>query len=289
MAQGQTPCKNCGFAVYEEDTQTGCYLGVIDKFRAVGTEIIEAYDHEKEFFVIDRKCLFGRNKKWVADYCSECPDDILKRIRAEIAIKLEVCVYVDEHTTQNEIVETVDALNEQALKPTSLVFLQHPDSTIKEADYNNVVTTSIPWSISFHIEMDATEGGYGEHVDRNRCFDLRIKTVNDSRRKSVITYYMLINAGYQLPPKYISKIDDMINGELRQLVFVKPVDEHDNGLVVQKATHMMIGGNKERPIMDKIRDRIENEQEQESEDDEECKTQPTTPTEQLITEGSCLL
>lgn len=51
-----TSCKLCHFAKYEGITQTGCMLGRIDKFRN-HSEVIEAYDHDKEFYVIkDRLC-----------------------------------------------------------------------------------------------------------------------------------------------------------------------------------------------------------------------------------------
>lgn len=55
-----TPCKKCVFADYTENTQTGCFLGLIDNYRHTDfIEIIEAYDREKEFFIVSGKKCFG--------------------------------------------------------------------------------------------------------------------------------------------------------------------------------------------------------------------------------------
>ena len=48
----ETSCKECIFAVYENDTQVGCFANRIEKFKEA-KEIIEAYDDEKEFYVRD--------------------------------------------------------------------------------------------------------------------------------------------------------------------------------------------------------------------------------------------
>ena len=49
-----TSCKDCKFAIYNEATQTGCQADQIERF---GEEnIVEAYDKDKEFYVIKTVC-----------------------------------------------------------------------------------------------------------------------------------------------------------------------------------------------------------------------------------------
>ena len=51
--EAETICRDCAFAVYDEDSQTGCSIGKLDKFEEQGAEIIEVYDEtNKEFFVV---------------------------------------------------------------------------------------------------------------------------------------------------------------------------------------------------------------------------------------------
>lgn len=60
-----TSCKNCVFAIYDQKTQTGCELNYIDGFKNNQEEIIEVYDDELEFFVINnKKCLGYRELSW---------------------------------------------------------------------------------------------------------------------------------------------------------------------------------------------------------------------------------
>lgn len=58
----KTSCKNCCFAIYENITQTGCELGRVDRFRSVN-KVVEAYDNDKEFYVIQDFCNCYRSNK----------------------------------------------------------------------------------------------------------------------------------------------------------------------------------------------------------------------------------
>lgn len=60
-----TACKNCVFAIYNKQTQSGCELNYIDDFKKNNEEIIEVYDNDLEFFVINnKKCLGYRELSW---------------------------------------------------------------------------------------------------------------------------------------------------------------------------------------------------------------------------------
>lgn len=62
----RTSCKNCVFAEYKDNTQISCIHGRIDKFKNLSTDdfsyVTEAYDDEKEFFVVNRLCTLYRDK-----------------------------------------------------------------------------------------------------------------------------------------------------------------------------------------------------------------------------------
>lgn len=51
-----TSCEKCAFAKYDQITQTDCLLGLIDKYRKTShIEILEAYNDDKEFFIVNNK------------------------------------------------------------------------------------------------------------------------------------------------------------------------------------------------------------------------------------------
>lgn len=57
----QTNCKDCLFAIYNDKTQVSCAANRITLF---GDDAIEAYDDEKEFYVINRFCNYYRKTTW---------------------------------------------------------------------------------------------------------------------------------------------------------------------------------------------------------------------------------
>lgn len=64
-----TPCKQCVFATYDNITQIGCALNYLDKYRFNNIDILEAYDEDKEFYVINgKKCLGYRENKWFEQF-----------------------------------------------------------------------------------------------------------------------------------------------------------------------------------------------------------------------------
>lgn len=61
----KTSCKDCIFSVYDKDTQIGCLANRIETFKNIDQDlVIEAYDNEKEFFVINRFCNYYKDKSW---------------------------------------------------------------------------------------------------------------------------------------------------------------------------------------------------------------------------------
>ena len=51
----ETSCKDCKFAIYEGKTQTGCEAGRAEIYMEKGMAL-EAYDKDKEFYVINTLC-----------------------------------------------------------------------------------------------------------------------------------------------------------------------------------------------------------------------------------------
>lgn len=61
-----TACKQCVFAKYENKTQVDCYLDYISKFKDKNLNILEVYDEDKEFYVInDKRCIGYKNENWL--------------------------------------------------------------------------------------------------------------------------------------------------------------------------------------------------------------------------------
>ena len=95
----QTACKNCVFAVYDGDTQVDCSMGRISKYQDLGM-VIDAYDEEKEFYVINGICNVVRQSNWnhgVVD---------ATKARQEVRPKFKVFVNAS-HMTESHVADVV--------------------------------------------------------------------------------------------------------------------------------------------------------------------------------------
>lgn len=54
-----TACKKCVFAVYDKDTQTSCALSYIKQYQKNEVEVLEAYDEESKFYIVNKKKCIG--------------------------------------------------------------------------------------------------------------------------------------------------------------------------------------------------------------------------------------
>jgi len=100
----QTSCKNCTFAVYNELTQTGCSADRIDKFDK--SDIIEAYDNEKEFYVINKFCNLYRPLSWNGGVSN------LEKATAESALDFDVMVDCNNISEpfKNYLIDTIPSI-----------------------------------------------------------------------------------------------------------------------------------------------------------------------------------
>lgn len=100
----KTNCKNCQCAIYEGNTQTGC---AFDRIKGFGDGVIEAYDDEKEFYVIKRFCNYYRSPKWNDGKLD------LEKIKHESAVSFDVIIVCDDLTEESDVNNILDTIRKQ--------------------------------------------------------------------------------------------------------------------------------------------------------------------------------
>jgi hypothetical protein len=158
-----TACKNCVFAQFESKTQTGCELGYIEKFKDHDTEILEVYDEELEFYVINHKRCLGYRE-----------ESFYKSVGLENASLEEKKQYFIDHNHINYVLviylknlESDLALIEKELarckyKPQKLILIRYADDVnVFSFDVlNNFLKqtnlSSTPWRIQTMEDKDDT-------------------------------------------------------------------------------------------------------------------------------------
>lgn len=223
----ETPCKDCVFATYLENTQNGCQLGRIEKFLARG-EAREVYDEDKEFYVVNRKCSTNRHKDspWPAEAKQE---DWAAKVRKEIALTLDVIVVFTNHVFE-DAERTIESLTKQTLPPHHVWFvinqdLAGPEQRIGPGRLISLLKeTNLSWNVNQITLPDRTV---------EDCVDMVVPNCESY-------FYAIVPPGLELRPEFISDIDKLINDDLERftVLFDEPFT------VIQTEAHKYVGGNK---------------------------------------------
>ena len=99
-AEATTSCKECVFAKFEEGTQTSCLTGRLDKFLELDN-VVEAYDNDKEFYVITRVCGGFRTQEW-SDRLLDSHEHRINQLELETGLKFSVMIDIDELTEEGK-------------------------------------------------------------------------------------------------------------------------------------------------------------------------------------------
>ena len=236
----QTSCKDCIFAEYNNNTQTGCKFNRIEQFKNNGTKIVEAYDDDKEFFVIDRFCNYCRNDQWMKDNVNgQTAEQVVKN---EAKIQVDVLVYIHAGNYIQSIQQTIDSLNQQFMLPKSITLVNN-NSTIKNHDLVLLMrnqTNQYSWRVEQIVE---------ENCKKLRAIDLSVK-------KCKGTYYIVIDAGSILRENFIYQINQMINEQLLKISLI--IGNGHSPSVTQTRLHKILAGNKgSKTVIEKIKELAE--------------------------------
>jgi hypothetical protein len=160
-----TNCKNCVFAVYNINTQTGCHLDYLNKYKNIGSEILEVYDENKEFYVInDKKCLGYRENSWFNqfDLAHATLEDKIAKFKELNHISYCVGIDLRNIKTINQLELIIEEINNSNILPKKIVVFRFPKHA-KTFSYDNVrsvlskVSKSIKWRIQSMLDQEEPE------------------------------------------------------------------------------------------------------------------------------------
>lgn len=122
-----TPCKNCVFAKYDKNTQIDCHLDYISLYRKKNVEILEAYDEQKEFYVINnKKCIGYRENSWfekrnLGDLSIE---EKVKKFREKNFLHYLLTVDL-KNFSKEDLFILAEELKHLSIQPRKIIFIRH--------------------------------------------------------------------------------------------------------------------------------------------------------------------
>lgn len=245
MEKTQTLCKDCIFAVYnnENTQQVDCKLGRLEKYRELGC-LVDAKEKEtgRMSYVIDnRVCMACRNHKWLEmkEYADAPEDEWESLVKKEMAIQYQAIVFYD--STEEDLKKTVLSLANQSIKPKKIIIVSRAGigETAKFVEWLAPSLDDENQPIEWKVQniLNPT-------FSNEECIDL-IQSVGPRQ------YYSVFNSGLEIPPDIFSQVNELITEEMLQFAMISPNSSGD-GAIVPSFVHKYYSGNSEKLLKNKI-------------------------------------
>jgi hypothetical protein len=145
-----TPCKNCVFAEFNNNTQIDCHLKYIDKYKNKNVSILEAYDDEKEFYIINgKKCLGYRENKWFKQFdLQDAPvEDKINKFLETNTLDYLLTINL-KNITLDQLDIMLKQISECEIQPKKLILIRYVDND-KSLQYTNIEELLQKYSVKY--------------------------------------------------------------------------------------------------------------------------------------------
>lgn len=252
MHKFQTVCKHCVFAqgkynennewtnfTQEKDLTKACKLDLLKKY---GEKYELKYDRDENgdwfYTVEDGICVFQRPPIWAKNKKEEELGNIA---REEIRLKPDVLVYVGSDFSLDDILVTLNSLNNAKLSPSKVYIVNNSEK--RPSYFVNLMEENC--KIAWRVENIIGDKTFGQ------AMDLAVQKCKNS-------HLFFCHAGYKFAQDYFYKVDKLLYDELYNFVCVFTDDSISefNGLMVSNILYKMVGGYKEARLEDKIKNLV---------------------------------
>jgi len=233
MSKYDTPCKNCIFAKYTGITQTDCKLNKLELFKQHNIQIIEAFDEEKEFYVIkNRTCRWFRNDRWI--HTNQDIEAQKEYLDQETLTQFQAIVFANDDIKDLDI--TVDSLLAQLLPPVHITIIRPPYC---ETSITELVSKGLMLSCQWRVQ---------DIIDPNTPRGSMIDYALDAKPHQ---YYSVFNAGFEVPEDMFLTIHKVMMEDLQPITILLP-NSTNNGLTVSYFLHKILQGHHDCGIEHKL-------------------------------------
>lgn len=225
-------CKDCCFAIYENEiTQVGCEQKMLDKYREI-TEVIEAYDDEKEFYVVrGRACPYRRSAKWRAKHA----DGYKEALEKENQVTVQVIVFSDGNF--ENVKKTVESIKNQKKLPIHLTLVQPYGEKQKLASIFTEYLKTCPfkWRLQNMLEEQPLD-----------------KIVHSLLGFIKSQYYLVLNSGEVIGENFLKQLNRLIIDDLKQFSAICDGDSSPYIIPYLIHTYWSFYGNSDLTILQNI-------------------------------------
>jgi len=196
----QTSCKECQFATYSGKTQEGCAAGRLDKLKEY---VVDAYDDDKEFYVVDCLCNMFRAPSWNEGV----PDT--DKARSEVMPLFSIVIGSDNSEAElpywEKLSRTTESLVKMTYDPTKVAIIYSTRATATQETKRNIRRSFDQMGAAgFNPQIVA--------VTEEKMRDY------DTFKRAGGAYFITIVVGEEVPSTLLSDIDVQLNEKMRRAI-----------------------------------------------------------------------
>lgn len=219
-----TDCRDCCFAIFDDNVQTDCGLGKLKQHLEVGNAVTPSAIHEdfKQGFIIHGICPFKRTEEWKNQ---QTTDDYESAIFAEN--KLRYHIIIKCHKNLAKTTKYISQLNDLNPMPSfiTLVVSNEVDSAYRTSLCQFCQSTLLTeWEINIPL------------TNINKVIEWR-ESIYQIIQKNNYPFFSIFRIPFNIPKNLFNTINKKIHDELWKFVAILPNTEKDsqiNGLIMNR-------------------------------------------------------
>ncbi len=231
MSNLHTSCKDCFYAIYEESgkTQTGCHFNKLEKLKNNNINVVESYDNDKEFFVLEKHACMAYRTKSSMIAANQSIEESMQLTRKQMSPKITAVINVTDKN-KDGLKKTIEQISNQDVKFYEVIFCI--SGNIKPSQIISAIN-ELKCEFKWNIKQILDEYWLGS------------RAINLSVQKSKSTYFATFNVGFDIPKTFVKEIDEAICDQMKRFIVLNGVDEEGNGSVYQTYAFNALRGNEE--------------------------------------------
>ncbi len=217
-----TSCKDCIFAVYDGKTQIACRLDKLESLKKHSAEIIEAYDNDKEFYVVEGLfCMWCRTEGWAELHKRE---DLVAVARKEMTIQYHAIVWAND--SLDDLEKTIKSLYDSTIRPGKITVIRTMDN--QHLPNHMIKILNKYWCCRWKLD-DMVPG------EDDSALDHAIKSCS-------LPYYAVFRAGFEVPSILFEDLNNKIVNDYLKFTVILP-NKDGNGLIGSAPIYMHVRQN----------------------------------------------
>jgi hypothetical protein len=218
-----TACKKCVFAEYVDKTQNGCRLNYLDIYKNnQDTELLEVFDEDLEFFVInEKKCIGYRENSWFVKFGLENAtiEEKIEKFHQINHLDYYVIINLDAETHDDtRIQKLIVELSNLDIKPQKIIFIRY---------IKNVEEFSYEFIMDFlnRSNLDSCQWRIQGMEDNKALYEHTLHNITSLNKTPRFVLSIKLGDSYNLNG-IVNTANNIVYKKLERFYVIKNIDEN---------------------------------------------------------------